>query len=75
MREDVEEMITDQWFLRDKPWVSAYAMEQKKRNAEKKVPTKLEKYEEFVKNPPTAEALLDDPSLDPRFGKEISHEG
>ena len=74
MSEDVEEMITDQWFLRDKPWVSAFAMEQKKRNMEK-LKRNAEKYEEFVKNPPTAEALLDDPSLDPRFGKEISHEG
>ena len=32
--------------------------------------TAAEKYEEFVKNPPSAEALLDDPSLDPRFGNE-----
>jgi len=28
------------------------------------------KYEEFVKNPPSASELLDDPSLDPRFGND-----
>jgi hypothetical protein len=28
---------------------------------------KSEDYEEFVKNPPSAEELLDDPTLDPRF--------
>lgn len=34
MSEDVEEMITDLWCLRDKPWESAFAMEQKRRNME-----------------------------------------
>ena len=32
MSEDVEEKITDIWYLRDKPWESAFAIQQKRRN-------------------------------------------
>jgi len=61
MSEDVEEMIMDQWYLRDKPWNSAYAMEQKRRNLEE-----LKRKREA--------ALLNN-AADEEEEEEISHEG
>ena len=31
MSEDVEEMITDLWYLRDKPWDSSFVVEQERK--------------------------------------------
>lgn len=31
MSDDVEEMITDLWYLRDKPWESAFVKEQERK--------------------------------------------
>ena len=31
MRDDVEEKITDLWYLRDKPWESAFVKEQERK--------------------------------------------
>ena len=65
MSEDVDEMITDLWYLRDKPWESAFVKEQEKRIMDGLKLARLER----------ETALLNNAAADEEEEEEIHHEG
>ena len=64
MSEDVEDMITNLWYLRDKPWESAFVRDQEKRIMDDLRRTRLER----------EAALLNNASAEEEE-EEISHDG